>query len=528
MFFFQTFPCDPKMKIHRSVLDPKSLPSSSSTTLPSNPNDNSLKTLSVASYNQELCEDRSANENFAFMIKKFSSGGSSCFGTQDFAVSEPPQVTNQNQNSGDGKSFNSPKTNRLEMHPTSCQTQLVCSLIESQSSLSDFDRITAKSSSLLLSEAQFNLPSVLSSPQQESNLGSCQLSPRSESSCINFSLFQATSGNVHLAPTPPASDLEEYPSSHHRPSSSFSPSYYSLSPPDLLSPPLSTTSASESCHSPSDPRASTSPPHSNISQNICSYSSNEEQHAIQSFANNDNEASMSIIPKSEPINQRIETDPNTINPPAKHNHSDQHGTIPNLSSNDNIKKEPTCSICSNLSCSCINQSKAPNQSLRYNTDLLGSFDSSEPAENNNNKQPNFAKLMENTNKNIKESLMEETKEIISTATEEKKIEECSRVNNMDKPEPMQTYPKGHPCPLPADIPTLDSLSHTSPKLSTWRQTRIISEKLEQHLWTWRCACKKSGKRISKSLLQARAKWAFRKAGIVEFKVIIINSGWTVM
>jgi len=231
---------------------------------------------------------------------------------------------------------------------------------------------------------------------------------------------------------------------------------------------------------------------------------------------------MSIIPKSEPINQRIETDPNTINPPAKHNHSDQHGTIPNLSSNDNIKQEPTCSICSNLSCSCINQSKALNQSLRYNTDLLGSFDSSEPAENNNNKQPNFAKLMENTNKNIKESLMEETKEIISTATEEKKIEECSRVNNMDKPEPMQTYPKGHPCPLPADIPTLDSLSHTSPKLSTWRQTRIISEKLEQHLWTWRCACKKSGKRISKSLLQARAKWAFRKAGIVEFKA---SDGW---
>ena len=78
----------------------------------------------------------------------------------------------------------------------------------------------------------------------------------------------------------------------------------------------------------------------------------------------------------------------------------------------------------------------------------------------------------------------------------------------------------HSCPLPPDIPTLDSLSKTSPKLSTWRQTRIISEKLEQHLWTWRCACKKSGKRISKSLLQARAKWAFRKAGIVEFKVII--------
>ena len=78
--------------------------------------------------------------------------------------------------------------------------------------------------------------------------------------------------------------------------------------------------------------------------------------------------------------------------------------------------------------------------------------------------------------------------------------------------------RGH-MSLPADIPTLDSLAQSCPKLSTWRQTRIISEKLEQHLWTWRCACKKSGKRISKSLLQARAKWAFRKAGIVEFKVI---------
>ena len=47
----------------------------------------------------------------------------------------------------------------------------------------------------------------------------------------------------------------------------------------------------------------------------------------------------------------------------------------------------------------------------------------------------------------------------------------------------------------------------------------------QHLWTWRCACKKSGKRISKSLLQARAKWAFRKAGIAEFKVsVVVDKG----
>ena len=461
------------------------------------------------------------------MIKKFANGESPCFGTPSFHVLDSDEKGDQNLNLGDDKTFNSSQANTVEMQPP----ELVCSLIESQTALSDFDRLASKSSSLLLSEAQFNLPSMLSSSQQETNLGSCQLSPRSESSCINFSIFQSNSNSVHLAPTPPASDLEEYSSSQHRPSSSFSPSYYSLSPPDLLSPPLSTTSASESCHSPADPQPSTSPPHSTVSQSICSYSSNEELQTIQSYTNKDNEASMSITPKSEPIMQRNETDPNTITPPASHNHSDQNGTIINLSSSsqDTIKKEPTCSVCSHLSCSCNNQSKLQpiGQSVGAHPNLASSYNSLELAENNN-KQANFAKLMENSNKNIKESLMAETKEIISTATDEKKIEECSSVNNTDKPEPMQTYQKGHPCPLPADIPTLDSLAHTSPKLSTWRQTRIISEKLEQHLWTWRCACKKSGKRISKSLLQARAKWAFRKAGIVEFKVIIINSGWTLM
>ena len=99
---------------------------------------------------------------------------------------------------------------------------------------------------------------------------------------------------------------------------------------------------------------------------------------------------------------------------------------------------------------------------------------------------------------------------------------CTRGGNEAKPEVRSsTRAQSSTCPLPADIPTLESLALSSPKLSTWRQTRIISEKLEQHLWTWRCACKKSGKRISKSLLQARAKWAFRKAGIVEFKVIFV-------
>ena len=120
------------------------------------------------------------------------------------------------------------------------------------------------------------------------------------------------------------------------------------------------------------------------------------------------------------------------------------------------------------------------------------------------------KLMENcSDKNIKQSMSGERKENSSTAT-------LTGLGQQTHGSQQRTQS----CPLPTDIPTLDSLSKTSPKLSTWRQTRIISEKLEQHLWTWRCACKKSGKRISKSLLQARAKWAFRKAGIVEFKVII--------
>ena len=120
------------------------------------------------------------------------------------------------------------------------------------------------------------------------------------------------------------------------------------------------------------------------------------------------------------------------------------------------------------------------------------------------------KLMENcSDKNIKQSMSGERKEKSSTAT----LTQLSKLAH-------NSQQRSQSCPLPPDIPTLDSLSKSSPKLSTWRQTRIISEKLEQHLWTWRCACKKSGKRISKSLLQARAKWAFRKAGIVEFKVII--------
>ena len=42
--------------------------------------------------------------------------------------------------------------------------------------------------------------------------------------------------------------------------------------------------------------------------------------------------------------------------------------------------------------------------------------------------------------------------------------------------------------------------------------------LEADLWKWRTKCRSSGKKIPKRLVQARAKWAFQKQGISEFKV----------
>ena len=42
--------------------------------------------------------------------------------------------------------------------------------------------------------------------------------------------------------------------------------------------------------------------------------------------------------------------------------------------------------------------------------------------------------------------------------------------------------------------------------------------LEADLWKWRTKCRASGKKIPKRLVQARAKWAFQKQGISEFKV----------
>ncbi len=52
-----------------------------------------------------------------------------------------------------------------------------------------------------------------------------------------------------------------------------------------------------------------------------------------------------------------------------------------------------------------------------------------------------------------------------------------------------------------------------------RQTRCQTDKLEADLWTWRSKCREDGKKIPKRLVLARAKWAFQKQGISDFKVI---------
>ena len=51
-----------------------------------------------------------------------------------------------------------------------------------------------------------------------------------------------------------------------------------------------------------------------------------------------------------------------------------------------------------------------------------------------------------------------------------------------------------------------------------RQTKIQTDRLETELWWWRNRCRNSGKKIPKRLVQARAKWAFHKEGILDFKV----------
>ena len=54
--------------------------------------------------------------------------------------------------------------------------------------------------------------------------------------------------------------------------------------------------------------------------------------------------------------------------------------------------------------------------------------------------------------------------------------------------------------------------------SNLRLARSQMDQLEADLWTWRNKCKASGKKIPKRLVQARAKWAFQKQGIPDFKV----------
>ena len=55
-----------------------------------------------------------------------------------------------------------------------------------------------------------------------------------------------------------------------------------------------------------------------------------------------------------------------------------------------------------------------------------------------------------------------------------------------------------------------------------QQRRLIAENVEKDLWMWRAKCRSDGKNISKRLVQARAKWAFQKHGITDFKVRYIK------
>ena len=304
-------------------------------------------------------------------------------------------------------------------------------------------------------------------------------------------------------------------------------SYYTMSPPDLLSPPLST---SDPCLSPgSSLSPSLSPPQT------------------QSFATSDTETQSNgnIIHnhKSESMKQKTEQSDNcqtdiVMTASSQHNHVTTQASSDNNNENLNNHQHSgeeelssflsssasscinqpgaSCVNCSPKNCSCNKQSKLK-QLFNPQPQQLSSFDVKQSV-TSFHQDENFMKLIENqADKNAKESMKTEPQELISNAA-------IISTDHVTQQAAQNRFPisgetgSRTTCALPSDIPTLESLSRTSPKLSTWRQTRIISEKLEQHLWTWRCACKKSGKRISKSLLQARAKWAFRKAGIVEFKV----------
>ena len=322
-----------------------------------------------------------------------------------------------------------------------------------------------------------------------------------------FSLYQ-----LRPAPTPDPDPGYSSPSSHTH--------YYSLSPPDLLSPPLST---SDPCMSPGDSMSlsssSVSPPHHNLSSHhdpghlfplslASSYEtppgqSESEIIPIQSMTPADNPES--IIEKTKSIKQE---------PQDKQKDESISFLSRNPGTNQGMSRQETCLDCSHKICSCSKQSKVKQL---FNPTTQTQQLSSDDASQDKNSRKLMAKLC---GKNSEQPMKGETEEMWRVDSNTATDAICTRGGNEAKPE-VRSSTRGQPstCPLPADIPTLESLALSSPKLSTWRQTRIISEKLEQHLWTWRCACKKSGKRISKSLLQARAKWAFRKAGIVEFKVI---------
>ena len=255
------------------------------------------------------------------------------------------------------------------------------------------------------------------------HLSSCQLSPRSDtSSFLPFSSFCPSSMANSSLPTPPASDLEM----DQRPSSSLSPSYFSMSPPDLLSPPLSTTSHhSDSCHSPFS-----SLPLPSQSSNICSCSSSEDQQYMHPFSSQTNEQSNQTKEQSNRTNVT------------------ESGTIIQLST-EAVKEEFT----SSHPCVCrqVSQTKQQNnQVLKFSpSSLLASFN----GQNNNNNQPNLVELESSYNENIKESLMTKSIEPLITAAEGAgEVEEDSRDARVDR------LKASHASPLPADIPTLESLS----------------------------------------------------------------------
>ena len=369
-----------------------------------------------------------------------------------------------------------------------------------------------------------DLCSILDSDPQLSSmtphLSSVQMSP-------------AGSTDMALYPRGPLSDVTD------------PVSYYTMSPPDLLSPPLST---SDPCLSPgSSLSPALSPPHtcpetgSLFPLKPVSGPCASSLSPTQSFATSDNDHHNH---KSESMKQKTEQSDNcqtdiVMTASSRHNHmttsasdnnnenlnnhedsgEEQLSSFLSSSSSTCINQQGTsCVNCSPKNCSCNKQSKLK-QLFNPQPQQLSSFDSKQSV-TSFHQDENFMKLIENrADKKAKESMKTEPQELISNAaiiSSDSVTTQAATVQNRFSISG-ETGVRST-CALPSDIPTLESLSRTSPKLSTWRQTRIISEKLEQHLWTWRCACKKSGKRISKSLLQARAKWAFRKAGIVEFKV----------